>query len=68
MQWKVEKDWVDVFPILPVITVEGCLVWFKRCQMRVLSDRRDDGFDALRNIRRHSQLRVLPVSDIWPTP
>lgn len=55
--WDQITDWEVVVPILPVVTVEGQVVWLRRCQMRMLKER--GGY------RRSRQFRVLPVSDIW---
>lgn len=55
-EWETEVDWREVIPLLPVVTVEGDLVWFKRCQMRVLKSWLGD---------RTKQFRSLPVSAIW---
>lgn len=65
MRWKVEKDLARIFALFPVVTVEGRLVWFRQCEMRILNDRYNDGYDRLRKISRIRQFRVLPVSDIW---
>jgi hypothetical protein len=55
--WEQIEDWEVVYPLLPVITVEGNIVWFKRCERRIL--RNDMTRERLR------QYRVLPVSNIW---
>lgn len=57
-EWETEVDWREVTPLLPIVTVEGNLVWFKRCQMRVLKNWLGD---------RTRQYRSLPVSSIWPS-
>lgn len=58
MEWETEVDWRDTVPLLPVITVEGNLVWLKKCQVRTLKSWTGD---------RRKQFRSLPVSAIWPS-
>lgn len=59
--WKQIGPWETVRPWLPVITVEGDFVWFRKCQHRVL----------MHYLAPHvfpsfiSQFRSLPVSPIW---
>ena len=48
--WRVVDDWKTGIPILPVVTVEGSIVWFKRCQVRILQNHLGE---------RHTQWRVL---------
>lgn len=67
MWWRTVEGWKIVVPIIPVITVEGDFVWFKKCQRRKLQQRWDDGYDCLRDIRSRYQYRRFPVSaEHWP--
>jgi len=57
--WSVKQDWYVVIPLLPIITINGEIVWLRPCETRLLHDVRNDGMDWRRRISVVRQYRVL---------
>jgi hypothetical protein len=63
MSWTPD-EWKPCVPLLPVITIDGALVWLRRCEYRKLRYLYKDGYDHLRDIRSCTQFRRAPSESL----